>query len=63
LSAAYNNAIEGSNDFGKILLTKRDYSDLVKPLEHRKGWPYIPTMDQPWYGQSHEKPDNMLIRR
>jgi hypothetical protein len=46
-------AINGGNDLGGMFLTKEEYNKAIKSLERKSDWPYIPTLEHPWYGQAN----------
>ena len=46
-------AINGGNDLGGIFLTQSEFAAARDSLENETDWPYLPTLDPPWYGQSH----------
>ena len=46
-------AINGGNDLGGMFLTEEEYNDAIKSLERKSDWPYIPTLEHPWYGQAN----------
>ncbi|WP_455207431.1 hypothetical protein [Kaarinaea lacus] len=45
-------AINGGNDLGGMILTEEEYNNAIKSLERKTDWPYIPTLEHPWYGQA-----------
>jgi len=47
-------AINGGNDLSGIFLTKDDCEAARKSLPKKQDWPYLPTLDHPWYGQPHD---------
>ena len=46
-------AINGGNDLGGMFLTQSECEAARKSLPQKKDWPYLPTLDHPWYGQYH----------
>lgn len=46
-------AINGGNDLHGIFLTGAECEAARAGLSHQTDWPYLPTLDPPWYGQSH----------
>ena len=46
-------AINGGNDLGGIFLTRAECEAAQKSLPRKEDWPYLPTLDHPWYGQHH----------
>lgn len=46
-------AINGSNDLGGIFLTRPECEAARKLLPRKEDWPYLPTLEHPWYGQYH----------
>lgn len=46
-------AINSGNDLGGMFLTKRQVAEAKKSLKRKTDWPYIPTLQYPWYGQQH----------
>ena len=46
-------AINGGNDLGGMFLTKEEYKAAIASIKRKLDWPYIPTKDKDWYGQSH----------
>lgn len=47
-------AINGGNDLGAMLLTQSEYEAARRSLPEKRDWPYLPTLDHPWYGQYHD---------
>ena len=47
-------AINGGNDLGGIFLTPSESEAARKSLPRKADWPYLPTLDDPWYGQYHD---------
>lgn len=46
-------AINSGNDLGGMFLTKQQVVAAKKSLKRKIDWPYIPTLEHPWYGQYH----------
>ena len=46
-------AINGGNELGGMFLTEEQATDSRENLANKKDWPYLPTKDAPWFGQSH----------
>lgn len=46
-------AINGGNDLGGIFLTEAECDKARQSLPRRTDWPYIPTEEEPWFGQFH----------
>jgi hypothetical protein len=46
-------AINGGNDLGGMFLTRVDCEAARKSLPRKEDWPYLPTLEHPWYGQCH----------
>jgi len=46
-------AINGGNDLGGMFLTQSECEAARKSLPRKMDWPYLPTLDHPWYGQYH----------
>lgn len=46
-------AINGGNDLGAMFLTQSDFESARLSLPRPEDWPYLPTLDHPWYGQAH----------
>lgn len=46
-------AINGGNDLGGMFLTTADVERARAALPRKADWPYLPTLDPPWYGQEH----------
>ena len=44
-------AINGGNDLGGIFLTQAECDAARKSLPRKEDWPYLPTLEHPWYGQ------------
>lgn len=44
-------AINGGNDLGGMFLTKEQYKGAIASIKKKTDWPYIPTQENPWYGQ------------
>jgi hypothetical protein len=47
-------AINGGNDLGGMFLTQTECEVARKSLPHKQDWPYLPTLEHPWYGQYHD---------
>ncbi len=47
-------AINGGNDLGGMFLTQVECDAARKSLPRKQDWPYLPTLEQPWYGQPHD---------
>jgi hypothetical protein len=47
-------AINGGNDLGGMFLTPDQAKEAQKALPNKKDWPYLPTDEDPLYGQYHE---------
>jgi hypothetical protein len=46
-------AINGGNDLGGMFLSQPVCAAARKSLPRKEGWPYLPTLEHPWYGQHH----------
>jgi hypothetical protein len=46
-------AINGGNDLGGIFLKSEQCEVAKKSLKRKTDWPYLPTIEPPWYGQHH----------
>lgn len=46
-------AVNGGNDLGGMFLTPEQAEEARKFLPRKADWPYLPTLDAPWYGQFH----------
>lgn len=46
-------AINGGNDLGGMFLTQLECEAARKSLVRKEDWPYLPTLEHPWYGQYH----------
>ncbi len=46
-------AINNGNDLGGMFLTPFEALDARDSLPKPTDWPYLPTVEPPWYGQSH----------
>lgn len=46
-------AINGGNDLGGMFLTPEEAEKAKKSLPRKEDWPYVPTLEAPWYGQFH----------
>lgn len=49
-------AINGGNDLGGLFLSEEQAKAAMRTLPRKTDWPYIPTLDPPWYGQQHSQP-------
>jgi hypothetical protein len=47
-------AINSGNDLGGMFLTPEECEAAQKSLSGKTDWPYLPTLDHPWYGQHHD---------
>jgi hypothetical protein len=47
-------AINGGNDLGGMFLTQIECEAARKSLPRKQDWPYLPTLEPPWYGQYHD---------
>ena len=47
-------AINGGNDLGGMFLTSHQVRAARESLANKTDWPYLPTLEHPWYGQYHE---------
>jgi hypothetical protein len=47
-------AINGGNELSGMFLTKSECEAARRALPHKTDWPYLPTLDDPWYGQPHD---------
>lgn len=47
-------AINGGNDLGGVFLTPAQAEAARADLPNRTDWPYMPTLDAPWFGQHHD---------
>jgi hypothetical protein len=47
-------AINGGNDLGGIFLTPAESEAARMSLSGKTDWPYMPTLDPPWFGQHHD---------
>jgi hypothetical protein len=47
-------AIGGGNDLGGIFLTPSECEAARKSSPRKMDWPYLPTLDDSWYGQYHD---------
>jgi hypothetical protein len=48
-------AINGGNDLGGMFLTQSEYEAARKSLPRKKDWPYLLTLEYPWYGEPHDE--------
>ena len=46
-------AINGGNDLGGMFLTQSEREAARKSLPRKEDWPYLPTLEHPWYDQYH----------
>lgn len=46
-------AFYGGNDLGGMFLTPAEAERAKAGLARKTDWPYLPTMDHPWYGGQH----------
>ena len=46
-------AINGGNDLFGMFLSEDQYRGGIASLKKKSDWPYLPTLDAPWYGQPH----------
>ena len=46
-------AINGGNDLGALFLTEAEARQAINELKNPTDWPYLPTLDAPWYGMGH----------
>jgi hypothetical protein len=46
-------AVNGGNDLGGIFLTQSECDSARRALPRKDDWPYLPTLEHPWYGQFH----------
>jgi len=44
-------AINGGNDLGGMFLTESEWKEAQRSLPRKLDWPYLPTLDAPWFGQ------------
>src|SRR5262249_5481532 len=44
-------AINGGNDLGGMFLKASESDAARRSLPRREDWPYLPTLEHPWYGQ------------
>lgn len=44
-------AVAGGNDLSGLFLSDEEYNELTESLPYKSEWPYIPTLEPPWYGQ------------
>jgi hypothetical protein len=47
-------AINGGNDLGGMFLTQSECEVARRSLPRKEDWPYLPTLEHPWYGQHHD---------
>ena len=48
-------AINGGNDLGGMFLTHTECEAARQSLPRKEDWPYLPTLEHPWYGQCHSE--------
>lgn len=46
-------AINNGNDLSALFLAPEEAKGYQSALPHKTDWPYIPTLNAPWYGQFH----------
>jgi hypothetical protein len=46
-------AINAGNDLGGMFLSETQFQTARRELPKKSDWPYIPTLEAPWYGQAH----------
>ena len=46
-------AVNGGNDLGGVFLTVAQALGARRSLNRRSDWPYIPTLEHPYYGQAY----------
>lgn len=46
-------AINGGNDLGGLFLSEQAVAVAKSALRSKADWPYLPTLERPWYGQYH----------
>lgn len=46
-------AIDSGNELGALFLTPEEAKEAQSALPYKTDWPYIPTLDDTWYGQFH----------
>jgi hypothetical protein len=46
-------AINAGNELGGMFLTQRECDSARRSLPRKEDWPYLPTLEPPWYGQFH----------
>ncbi len=46
-------AINGGNDLGGMFLTQSELEGARRSIPRPEDWPYLPTIEHSWYGQSH----------
>lgn len=47
-------AIDGGHDLGGIFLTEHEWRAAQRSLPRKLDWPYLPTLEAPWFGQFHD---------
>jgi hypothetical protein len=51
-------AINGGSDLGGMFLTQSECEAARKSLSREEDWPYLPTLEPPWYGQYHRRSES-----
>jgi hypothetical protein len=46
-------AVNGGNDLGGFFLTAAECDEARRSLSRNEDWPYLPALEDPWYGQPH----------
>ena len=46
-------AVNGGNDLGGMFLTQAECEAARESLPRKEDWPYLPSLEHPWYGQYH----------
>ena len=46
-------ALNGGNDLAGVFLTQSECQAARESLPRKEDWPYLPTLEHPWYGQPH----------
>jgi hypothetical protein len=47
-------AVNGGNELGGFFLTSEQVTEACRSLKSKTDWPYIPTLEDPWFGQPHD---------
>lgn len=47
-------AVEGGNNLGGVFLTAEQADAARRSLVRKQDWPYIPTLEAPWFGQPQD---------